>query len=141
MIGRLNCKDRVSLFDPGSTNSLITHRTARELGLCGIPYSITMTTVGNVSDTILTKLYSVPLVDEKGARHTLQCVGIDDITADISPVHMNKALHLLEFPSIDVSRPHGKVELLIGADNCNIIPVTENCRQTIANEEPIGLLC
>ena len=127
MIGQVNCKDRdvVTLFDPGSTNSLITHRKARELGLCGIPYSITMTTVGNVCDTIFTKLYTVPLVDERDTQHTLQCVGIDDITADISPVHMNRILHLLDFPpSVDVSRPHGKVELLIGADNCNIIPVT-----------------
>ena len=83
-----------------------------------------MTTVRNVSDTIFTKLYTVPLVDGKGARHTLQCVGIDDITVDINPVHMNRVLQVLEFPSIEVSRPHGKVELFIGADNYNIIPVT-----------------
>ena len=82
-----------------------------------------MTNVGNVSQTIFTKLYTVLLVDRKGARHTLQCVGIDDITANINPVRMDRVLQLLEFPDAGVSRPHGNVKLLIGVDNCNIIPV------------------
>lgn len=106
----MNCNDRdvVSLYDPSSTNSLIT-QCSSGTWICGILNSITMTTVVNVSDNIFIKLYTVPLVDEKEARHTLQCVGIDDITADISPVPMNRVLHLFEYPSVDISRPHGKV--------------------------------
>ncbi|KAK4315789.1 hypothetical protein Pmani_012997 [Petrolisthes manimaculis] len=127
MIGQVNCKNSlvVTLFDPGSTNSLITHSKDRELGLCGMPYGITMTTVGNVSDTISTKLYKVPLTDERGNMHLIQCLGMDEITSEVNPVHLGEVIHVLNVsPSLEISQPHGKVDVLIGADNCNIIPIT-----------------
>ena len=42
MMGQVHCKDRnvVNLFDPGGTKSLTTHRTARELGLWIMWYTL-----------------------------------------------------------------------------------------------------
>ncbi|XP_063841247.1 uncharacterized protein LOC135101332 [Scylla paramamosain] len=127
MIGQVNCKDDslVTLFDPGSTSSLVTHRKARDLGLCGTPYNITMTTVGNVSDTVFTKMYKMPLVDETGKQYLIQCVGMDEITSEVNPVPMDIILSQLGVSqSMHIFRPHGRVDLLIGADSCDIIPTT-----------------
>lgn len=125
MIGQVHCKDReiVTLFDPGSTNSLITHSKARELGLCGIPYNITMVTVGNVCDTVSTKLYEVPLIDVTGKIRSVHCVGIDDITSEVKPVDISEIHYIFDVSTnTDILRPQGKVDLLIGADNCDMIP-------------------
>lgn len=84
-----------------------------------------MTTVGNVSDTISTKLYKVPLVDQMGNMHLIQCLGMDEITSEVYPSQMDKIYHLLNIsPLLEIPRPHGKVNILIGADNCNLHPVT-----------------
>ncbi|KAK4316834.1 hypothetical protein Pmani_012035 [Petrolisthes manimaculis] len=79
----------------------------------------------NVTDTISTKLYKVPLTDEMGNMHLIQCLGMDEITSEVNPVHLGEVIHVLNVsPSLEISRPHGKVDVLIGADNCNIIPIT-----------------
>ena len=70
-------------------------RTKRQGTWACVPYNITMTTVGNVSDTVLTKLYKVPLVDEAGKQYLIQYVGMDEITSEVNPVPMSQILPLL----------------------------------------------
>lgn len=49
---------------------------------------------------------------------------MEEISSEVSQVAMDIILPLLDIsPSLDVSRPHGRVDLLIGADNCDIVPI------------------
>ncbi|CAC5377182.1 unnamed protein product [Mytilus coruscus] len=65
MISSVQCKDMslTTLWDPGANMSLITHKTAKRLGLSGQDITLSVTKVGNVTEHVQSKEYVIPLTD------------------------------------------------------------------------------
>ncbi|CAC5376409.1 unnamed protein product [Mytilus coruscus] len=57
MISSVQCKDMslTTLWDPGANMSLITHKTAKRLGLSGQDITLSVTKVGNVTEHVQSK--------------------------------------------------------------------------------------
>ncbi|XP_068209204.1 uncharacterized protein [Palaemon carinicauda] len=111
------------LWDSGSNVSLITHQKVKELELNGRGVQITITKVGNKTETVSSKEYTVPVVDNYGVKWEIIACGIDEITTPVEKVDMNVVSCL--FKSLNghhISRPCGVIHLLIGIDYCVLMP-------------------
>ena len=121
------------MWDSGSNISLITHRAAARLGLRGKPINLSIVKVGNDTTSLTSQEYSVPLADLEGKIWSVTAFGIDEITANIHQVNIE---HIKKnFPDIDIMeiiRPEGKIDMLIGVDSCVIMP---NVIRTIGNSQ------
>ncbi|CAC5404640.1 unnamed protein product [Mytilus coruscus] len=71
MISSVQCKDMslTTLWDPGANMSLITHKTAKRLGLSGQDITLSVTKVGNVTEHVQSKEYVIPLTNLRGMTH------------------------------------------------------------------------
>ena len=121
------------MWDSGSNISLITHRTASRLGLRGSEINLSIIKVGNDSTSMTSREYHVPLTDLSGKVWTICAYGIDEITANIQQIDLEDIK--IQFPDIDImeiSRPAGNIDMLIGVDSCFILPTvirtTRNCQ-------------
>ena len=124
-IGLVYCKGYqiTTLYDSASGVSLITHSMARQLGLSSTPVNITITKIGNTVETLATKIYSLSLIDEFNNNYAIACYGMDEITSDVPKINIEAAGNIFELnQSIKLSRPHGRVDLLIGLDYCALLP-------------------
>lgn len=111
------------LYDCGSNMSLITHAKARQLGLKGISKNITITKVGKSVEQLPTKQYAVPLTDEMGNVWIVYAYGMGEITTESNEVNMWDLRKIFRLDSnIPLFRPHGNVDMLIGADCCCLMP-------------------
>ncbi|XP_068236892.1 uncharacterized protein [Palaemon carinicauda] len=111
------------LWDSGSNVSLITHQKAQELGLNGRDVQITITKVGNKTETVSSKEYTVPVVDIYGVKWEIIACGIDEITTPVEKVDMNVVSCLFKsLNGLHISRPFGVIHLLIGIDYCVLMP-------------------
>ena len=112
-----------TLWDPGANVSLISHDAARRLGLKGSTIELAITKVGNTTDRIKSKEYTLPLTDTEGKVWQICVYGMDEVTTNLEESDVSKVVHF--FPEIsleDIERPKGKIELLIGADCCELLP-------------------
>ena len=125
MLSEVNCKQGKlnTLWDPGANMSLITHQAARQMGLKGKPVTLSLTKVGNNSDTIQSQEYIVPLIDKVGQEWKIHAYGIEEVTANIGAINVTKVSRLFKgISEDDIKRPSGRVDLLIGTDCCPLLP-------------------
>lgn len=112
-----------ALWDPGANTTLITHRAAQRLYLKGVDVYLTITKVGNECQSGPSKEYIVPVSDLNGKIWEIKAYGIDEITADVSPVSMHGVAALFDnITEVDIQRPHGKLDILIATDCCRLLP-------------------
>ena len=79
--------------------------------------------VGNNPTALKSKEYTVPLVDLEGRIHEICVYGMDEITSCLQRVNMDQIA--TRFPNLnetEIKRPTGEVDLLIGVDQCAIMP-------------------
>jgi hypothetical protein len=125
MIGKVESSDipLTTLWDPGANTSLLTFESARKLGLKGREVTLSVTKVGNTSECIQSKEYLLPLTDMYGKVWQVKVYGMNKITADISKVDVHGVVRFFKgIKEGNILRPEGKVDLLIGADCCILLP-------------------
>lgn len=111
------------LWDSGANVSLLTHSAAHRLGLKGKEVSLRITKVGNQVETMNTKEYSLPLIDNKGNIWKISLYGIKDITGEQPDVDTDQICDIFGIDkNLMKARPKGKVEALIGTDWCRLLP-------------------
>ena len=125
MVSRIDCISCSynAVLDPCSNLSLITHRAARKLNLKGRDITMSITKVGNVTDVITTKEYTVSVRDKDNKIWTIQVYGIDEVTSNLGKVDVSRVVELFRDIQInDIERPTGEVDLLLGLDCCTLLP-------------------
>ena len=125
MVSSLNVKGhRIgTLWDPGANTTLITHRAARRLNLRGVDVFLTITKVGNECQSGPSKEYVIPVSDLQGKIWEIKAYGIDEITANVSPIELHGIADLFKnITEQDIQRPHGKIDILIASDCCRMLP-------------------
>ncbi|CAC5408838.1 unnamed protein product [Mytilus coruscus] len=128
MISSVQCKDMslTTLWDPGANMSLITHKTAKRLGLSGQDITLSVTKVGNVTEHVQSKEYVIPLTDLRGKIWTIKAYGMEEVTAEVARVDMSRVDQLFKgINKNDIQRPNGQVDILIGTDCCILMPNKE----------------
>ncbi|CAC5362063.1 unnamed protein product [Mytilus coruscus] len=128
MISSVQCKDMslTTLWDPGANMSLITHKTAKRLGLSGQDITLSVTKVGNVTEHVQSKEYVIPLTDLRGKIWTIKAYGMEEVTAEVARVDMSRVDQLFKgINKNDIQRPTGQVDILIGTDCCILMPNKE----------------
>ena len=115
----LNC-----LFDPCATVSLITTNAIQKLRVSGIDVMLSLTKAGNVTDTEQSKEYEIPVTMENGRIATIAVCEMKEITSEMDKVQ-TKLIHALfpYIPSDALTRPFGKVDILIGGDCNDLLPI------------------
>ena len=111
-----------TLYDSGVDLSIITHDLAKMLGLNGYEIELTIIKVGNIIEKIKSKCYQLFLSDLNGCTHEILVCGLDQITSNQVNVNMYDIAQMFHIDPKLIERPTGKVELLIGVDNCSIMP-------------------
>jgi len=125
MVSSLNIKGHCigTLWDPGANTTLITHRAAQRLNLKGVDVYLTMTKVGNERQSGPSKEYVIPVSDLQGKIWKIKAYGINEITSNVSPIPLHGIADLFEnITEQDIQRPHGKIDILIAADCCRMLP-------------------
>ena len=113
-----------ALWDPGANMSLITHDCVKRLGLIGERTALFITKVGNITEKIDNKKYLLPLADKTGKIWEITVYGMEEVTADANNVNVDSVANLFSGVTTEIlNRPTGKIELLIGTDCCEILPV------------------
>ena len=115
-------KTLTSLWDSGSDITVITHSLARRLRITGRNISIKVTKVGNITENCITKEYTIPLVDQQDKVWQINAYGMDEITSNVSYVDTRELSRILRVQQHLVTRPVGKVDMLIGTDCCELLP-------------------
>ena len=119
----LRNQDISTLWDPGANVSLVFQSAAKRLGLQGSDVDLAITKVGNTTDHIKSKEHILPLTDAEGKVWQICVYGMNEVSTNIEDSDVSKIIHL--FPEIslkDVRQPKGNIELLIGADCCELLP-------------------
>ncbi|KAJ8039805.1 hypothetical protein HOLleu_13921 [Holothuria leucospilota] len=112
-----------TVFDSGATASVVTHKAARRIGAKGVPVTITVTKVGREEVQLETKLYEVELRLPGGREVALiKAYGMVVITKDLKYQKIEHLARVLEIEENKVTRPVGKVDLLIGLDHADLHP-------------------
>ena len=107
----------VTLWDPGSDMTIITYEMASKLGLKGKDISISITKVGNKTETFNSKEYNLSLTDKYGNLVDIKAYGMKEITAPICEVDLTNVPNLFKSLKLsDIGLPCGKVGLLVGTD-------------------------
>ena len=90
MISEVYCgSKRVTvLWDTSANISLITRRAARKFNLRGKVIDLSITKVGNVTDSISTWEYVLPITDEAGHVWNIPVYEIKEITAELKEEDM-----------------------------------------------------
>lgn len=118
-------KDSKTFFDNGSTCVLVRNDFANEAGLQGTDIIMEITTVGGNQTTLHTKMYVVELVTTEGKTEKLLAYGINEISSEISAIQINNIIHHfldVGVSSHQLSRPTGKIDLLIGQRYARLHP-------------------
>ena len=112
-----------TLWDPGSDVTMITFSAAAKLGLRGRDISLSVTKLGNKTETINSKEYVVPLKDRDGNLWSITAYGISEITSPVGKVDVSKVVNLFRNIKLsELERPSGEIELLVGSDWCPLMP-------------------
>ena len=88
------------------------------------------------SNSIPSRTYQAPLIDESNAQHIISAFEVDSISDSISSVDLLNVTHIIfpeiqgEWPSIQ-ARPTGRLDLLIGANVLGLHPVDLELRDNL----------
>ena len=80
----------VTLWDPGTNMSLVTHQACRKLGLVGKRITLSITKIGNITESISNKDYLLLLTDKIAKCCKIPVFGIKDVTAYGDDIDFNK---------------------------------------------------
>ena len=116
-----------TLYDSGADLSLITHNLANKLGLNGYEVELNIIKVGNVAQKVKSKCYKLLISDLNGISHEIKVFGLDQITSNQICVNIDNVAKMFQINPNLIERPQGPVELLIGIDNCYIMPQVVRC--------------
>ena len=87
-------KEVIGLWDPGSTLSFITFKTAKELCLQGEPVELEIVTVGGTKRKIDSQRYKLVIFYQNSQEARVDVLGIEQISTSIEQVSVNEVLHL-----------------------------------------------
>ena len=123
-IGIVHCNSHpiCTLYDSGATLSIVTHEMAKKLQLPGRDVELTIIKVGNVVETIKSKIYTMTLVDYYGYKWPINVCGMESITSDSVEVDIKRIAEILEVDINSIQRPTGQIDLLVGIDYCSLLP-------------------
>lgn len=114
----VTCLDQpiTSLWD---SVTLVNHDLAIKLGFKGTDTSLSMTKITNVSKNYQRKEYSymLSLVDKGCMERSCR-----EISSELENVDISTLLPVFEGRMVGVVGPHGKNNLLIGIDYCELLP-------------------
>lgn len=113
-----------TLWDSGSTISLVTFDFAKRAGLEGPSCHLDLEGVQDAHASISSKLYCVELVDRRGEMHKVFAFGVEKITSPIPAANVAEARGL--FPQHAdrlADSKGGTVELLVGMQVPSLHPV------------------
>ena len=112
------------LWDPGANLSLISKLCPSHLGLKGREVTLSITKVGNVTETLSSKEYVIPLIDTTGTNWFITVYEIEEISAEVEKIDTNNIATLFRnLTAEQIDRPSGKIKLLIGLDWCKLMPI------------------
>lgn len=103
-----------TLWDSWSDITIITHTLASKFGLESRDIDLSITKVGNITEKFPSKEYILPLT----------AVGMNEISSNLTEVDVSDVVSLFEEHNIshcDIERPSGNIDLLVGADNCELL--------------------
>ena len=116
----------MTLWDGGSTLSLITFKFAKSLGLKGKPVKLEIIIVGGEAKAIESEIYRIVLIDNKNRKISIEVLGIDCISSPISYIDISSLAKLFTCCPEDISRPTGKeIDMLIGMQHAAYHPVRQ----------------
>ena len=104
MIGRVysNGKDLTVLYDSGANISLISKDAAKNLKLQGKDITLSLTKVGNVTEIVESKEYTVPITDLSGKIWNISVCEMEEVTSDADSVKPDSLSALfLEYNNCD----------------------------------------
>ena len=103
------------LIDPGSDTDFIREDIAESLGLVGRPVTLYLNVVAQQYSQVESKLYIFSVTDNLGEHHTVQALGLPEIT-HLPPDPDLSALKdiLSKCPGNILDRPQGQVDVLLG---------------------------
>ena len=114
----------IVLFDDGATISIITHELA---GILGLPYEERWETIafaGHDPVTQLVKIYDLKIRLNNGQLKMIKCLGYEHITEDSVRVNVDCVYEMFpDVPYGSIERPEGPIQLLIGQDQADILPL------------------
>ena len=113
----------LAMYDTGANVNIIVTSLAERLGLKGRSIQQTITTAGGERTVHATKQYWVPLRKRSGEAYKVLCIGMDRITEDVGLVDVKEAAGLFGLREMDVYRPQGQVDLILGIHEAGIFPV------------------
>ena len=103
---------------------IITFSHARALKLNGWKVSQWVQVASKPWEIWETKIYLVPLVDRTGKIHRVKCFGAESITSKLEKVLIDGVIHHFpQYTEDQLVRPHGQVQLLIGLNQLEILPI------------------
>ena len=110
------------LWDSGAQISLITIKKAKELGLSGPKAKINIVKVGNIKETIDSKVYEVPIFDSNGELETFKAYGIPQISSEIESIETDELARQFNVNPSDFQRPVGEIDMLVGYEYAGFHP-------------------
>ena len=125
----------LTMYDTGANVNIVVTKVAESLGLQGRPVTQTITTAGGERTVHTTKQYWLPLRKRSGEVHKVLCLGMDRITEDVEMVDVSEAAKLFGVDAVDVYRPKGQVDLILGIGEAGVFPVH---KQKIGNLQLLG---
>ena len=115
--------DIKSMFDNGSTISLVSRSFVVRHRMKGIRVAFELVTVGGAITTQFSYLHVISLIDAEGNEHIIKAYQIDEICGEMRGTNLIEAASLFNGLSpTDVQRKNGHIELLIGAKHLSIHP-------------------
>jgi hypothetical protein len=85
---------------------------------------LSLTKVGNVTEIVESKEYTIPITDLSGKLWNLSVCEMNEVTSDVDSIKLDSLSALFpEYNVCDLNRPCGKVDILIGSDYCTIFPL------------------
>ena len=121
-------RQRLLSTTQGANVNIIVTDFAEKLKLSGRPVQQTITTAGGARTVHATKQYWVPLLKRDGTVVKILCIGMDRITDDVSLVDVSAAAKMFGVPEVDLYRPKGRVDLLIGIHEAGLFPTCKEER-------------
>ena len=117
-------EDVLLLCNEGAQMSKVRHSVAQRLGAGpGIPWTLSIQVVGEELRDIHNRLYDIHLKDKSGHTRSLLAVGIDSISKVNQPLDLSAVLKILPETNPEaLVRPHGDIDVLIGACNARLLP-------------------
>ena len=133
-------KTLTTLWDSGASLCLITSRKAEELNLLGKPTYLSLIKVGGLPELTPSYEYNVPLRQENGKVTTIKAFGIEEISSEIKEINIDGVKHLFQdVSSVNIQRPVGRVDLLIGFNYAGLHPVSEkSCENLLLLKNEFG---